>query len=462
MPEPLSERLSEQSPFTNTGYRRLFTAQLTSLAGTGVTTVALALLAVDLAGHDAGEVLGIALALKMVVYVVGAPIMSVVSMRMTRRRWMISLDVIRAGLVLCLPLVTETWQIYVLVVAINACAASFTPVLQATIPAVLNDEQQYQKALSYTQTMYALEQMISPTLAALLLTIMTYDYLFVLNSATFFVSAAFIAATRLPTVDAPGRRGIWHNLSFGVRAYLKTPRLRAVWTMYFAVAAASAMIIVNSVVYVVGRLGLPESALGVTLAASGSGSMLGALITPRLLAHFERRTVMLCGCLALGSALMAGGGVMPNWYGLLPLWFVLGLGLGLTQTPVGSLVRMSCHDRDSAAFFAANFSLSHFCWFFGYLLAGFLGSEAGLQTAFLALGAIALTATGIGWLLFPDPDPLHLEHTHAATTHDHADSHDTLHAPVDDSVDEHEETHRHEPVTHTHYYVIDEHHPDWV
>ena len=51
----------------HTTFRRLFTAQVVALIGTGLATVALALLAYDLAGSHAGEVLGTALAIKMVV-----------------------------------------------------------------------------------------------------------------------------------------------------------------------------------------------------------------------------------------------------------------------------------------------------------------------------------------------------------------------------------------------------------
>ncbi|EEB9150631.1 MFS transporter, partial [Salmonella enterica subsp. enterica serovar Paratyphi B] len=41
-------------------YRNLFTAQVVALLGTGLLTVALGLLAYDIAGADAGAVLGTA------------------------------------------------------------------------------------------------------------------------------------------------------------------------------------------------------------------------------------------------------------------------------------------------------------------------------------------------------------------------------------------------------------------
>ena len=45
------------SPLQDRTYRQLFTAQVVALAGTGLSTIALALLAYDLAGGDAGIVL---------------------------------------------------------------------------------------------------------------------------------------------------------------------------------------------------------------------------------------------------------------------------------------------------------------------------------------------------------------------------------------------------------------------
>ena len=57
-------------------FRNLFFAQLVALSGTGLATVALALLAFELAGDQAGAVLGTALAIKMLAYVSIAPLAS--------------------------------------------------------------------------------------------------------------------------------------------------------------------------------------------------------------------------------------------------------------------------------------------------------------------------------------------------------------------------------------------------
>ena len=62
------------SVLANRTYRHLFLAQIIALIGTGLATVALGLLAYDIAGGSAGAVLGTALAIKMVAYIGVAPI----------------------------------------------------------------------------------------------------------------------------------------------------------------------------------------------------------------------------------------------------------------------------------------------------------------------------------------------------------------------------------------------------
>src|SRR3546814_9646838 len=80
-------------------YRRLFLflAQAVALLGTGLATVALGLLAYELAGEDAGVVLGTALAIKMVAYVGTAPVAAGFAESLPRHRLLVGLDLLRAA-----------------------------------------------------------------------------------------------------------------------------------------------------------------------------------------------------------------------------------------------------------------------------------------------------------------------------------------------------------------------------
>jgi MFS family permease len=95
---------------------------------------------------------------------------------------------VRASVALCLPFVSEIWQIYLLIFVLQAASAGFTPTFQATIPDILPDEDEYTKALSLSRLAYDLESLISPMLAAALLTVISFHNLFAGTVLGFLVS----------------------------------------------------------------------------------------------------------------------------------------------------------------------------------------------------------------------------------------------------------------------------------
>ena len=283
------------SVLNNRTYRHLFTAQVIALVGTGLMTVALGLLAYELAGADAGAVLGTALAIKMLAYAGVAPVAQAFADRLPRRSLLVALDLVRAAVALCLPFVTEVWQIYLLIFVLQAASAGFTPTFQATIPDILPDEEDYTKALSLSRLAYDLESLISPMLAAALLTVISFHNLFAGTVLGFLVSAALVVSVRLPTSVPGPRRGIWERTTRGTRIYLATPRLRGLLAISLAVSAAGAMVIVNTVVLVKARFGLGEVEVAWALAAFGGGSMVAAFVLPSLLEKVADRPAMLTG-----------------------------------------------------------------------------------------------------------------------------------------------------------------------
>lgn len=209
---------------SNRTYRHLFLAQVIALIGTGLGTVALGLLAYDLAGGEAGAVLGTALAIKMIAYVGIAPIAAAFAERLPRRTMLVSLDLVRAAVALLLPFVTEIWQVYLLIFVLQSASAGFTPTFQATIPDALPDEKQYTRALSLSRLAYDLESLVSPMLAAALLTVISFHNLFAGTVVGFLVSAALVVSVVLPSPRAGKARGIYDRTTRGVRIYLATPR----------------------------------------------------------------------------------------------------------------------------------------------------------------------------------------------------------------------------------------------
>lgn len=381
-------------------FGRLFAAQVVALLGTGLLTVALGLLAYDLAGADAGAVLGTALAIKMVAYVVVAPVISAVADRVPRRVLLVGADVVRAAVALLLPMVDQTWQIYVLIFVLQAASATFTPAFQSLIPSVLVDEDDYTRGLSLSRLAYDLESVLSPVLAALLLTLISYHFLFVGTVAGFVGSALLVMSTTLPRLPAADRSApLVGRITLGSRVMLGRPILRGLLAMNMVVAAATALVVVNTVVYVRDLLGGSNTGVALALGCFGAGSMAVALALPRLITAIPDRRVMLTGSVVLVAGLVATTVLLAaaptpavGWTLLIGIWIVLGAGTSMINTPSARLLRAQSDEQNRPAVFTAQFSLSHACFILTYPLAGWVGAETSQVAAAAALAMIATLA----------------------------------------------------------------------
>lgn len=384
----------------NRSYRHLFMAQIVALVGTGLLTVALGLLAFELAGAHAGAVLGTALAIKMIAYVTIAPVAAAVTQRLPRRAVLVTLDMVRAGVALALPFVTEVWQVYLFIFVLQAASAGFTPTFQAVIPDILPDERAYTQALSLSRLAYDLESLASPMLAAALLAVMNYHDLFVGTVLGFVGSAFLVLSVQLPSPKPAQAGGIYDRTTRGLRLYLGTPRLKGLLALNLAVAAGGSLVFVNTVVYVQGGFGLDDRSTALALAAFGAGSMLVALALPRLLDKWPDRPVMLAGTGILILGLLCSP-FLSTYGGLLIVWGALGIGYSLTLTPSGRLLRRSSEPEDRPALFAAQFALSHLCWLLTYPLAGWAGARLGLPVTALMLCALAALGLVLALRVWP-------------------------------------------------------------
>ena len=201
--------------------------------------------------------------------------------------------------------------------------------------------------------------------------------------------------------------------------------------------------IVNTVVLVQSTFKLNEHATTWAFGLFGLGSMLSAFILPNILDKFNDRAVMLSGTAVLVVGLFCGF-FINSYNGLLDLWFILGIGYSVSQTPTGRLIRKSASSENRTSLFAAQFAFSHACWLIAYPLVGWLSTNFGTLFTFVPMAVIALVAMSIAFMIWPKQDESVIVH-----------SHDDL--PVDH---EHLLSHNHDG-KHSHDYVIDEYHQRW-
>lgn len=428
------------SPLASPAYRNLFIAQVCALLGTGLATVALGLLAHEIAGAKAGEVLGAVLAIKMIAYIGVAPIASAIAANVPRKTLLVGLDVVRAGVAIAMPFVGEAWQVYALMAVLYVAAAAFTPAFQAMIPEVLTDEAEYTKALSLSRLAADLESVVSPVLAAALLSFIAFNELFAGTSLGFVISALFVAVTVLPGRTPVTQKPFLDRVTGGLRIFAATPRLRALVVLSLASAAGGAMVFVNTVVLVQSGFGLGERSTAWALATFGAGSIFAALVLPPMLSKLPDRIVLVAGAAIMTASLAAGPLVATSYSSMLALWALIGAGYSLTLTPVGRVLRRSSSASDRPALFAAHFATSHAAWLAAYPLAGFASASAGADMAFSLLAALCMIGTLGALLLWPAHDPDVLPHTH--------DDLEPGHPHLNDG-------------EHSHTYVIDDMHRSW-
>lgn len=432
----------------NRTYRRLFCAQVVALVGTGLVTVALGLLAYDLAGVRAGEVLGTALAIKMAAYVCVSPLVGALADRVPRRALMVGADLVRVAVVVLLPYVGSVWQVYVLIAVLQAASATFTPTFQSVLPDILPDEEDYTTALSASQVAVAAENIVSPVLAAALLLVVEFSTLFVGTALGFIGSALLVLGASVPPAVRSNRDRFTDRLGAGLRIMAATPRLRAVLALNMVVAATGAITLVSTVNVVRDLLGGPESAVALLLAFSGTGTAVAALAVPALLRCSTERQALLAGTVM--SVAAVGGAVVvslwPSWTLAAAVWVLVGLGTGTILVPIGRVIRSAAAAPDRPALFAAQFSLSHACWLITYPLTGWVGSGAGFTVSWTVLGGVAVVAALIAWAAWPASAESVVRHVHGAT----ADPEHLVHAERYGT-----------GWVHTHHVVIDTNHNRW-
>jgi NRE family putative nickel resistance protein-like MFS transporter len=411
------ERLS-----ANPDYVRLFLAQVASLLGSGVTSVALAVFAYDLAGRNATVVVGTALMLRILAFVLLSPIAGVLADRVDRKRMLIVADLLRVALVGLFPWVTTVWQVYALIFAINAVTAFFTPVYEASLPEVVG-KTLYTRALSASRVALDVEAALGPLVAGALIVAVGVRWTFWFDAGTYLISALLVLGARVPG-PAKARTGFpWREffpqVSFGTRVLLRVPALRQALVLHVAEAAAGAVTIVTTVVYVRDVLGRGDGAFALTMAAVGLGSSVAALLIGRRAtrlraeetteAHHARyhrwaeRTLLAGGLL---SALpLLPGMLEPGLVPLLLLWALIGAGGAMIAIPsVGLLAEHTSPDERGRAY-AAHFAWTHLFWLGTYPAAGFLAQAVGTPWTFTAAGALSALMVGLALTMRGSPRP---------------------------------------------------------
>ena len=385
----------------NSDFVKLWSGFTIARVGSQITVLALPLTAVLLLGAGATET-GLLVAAQMLPSIVAGLFIGVWVDRLPRRPIMIWSDIGSAVVIASVPFAAALGalslaQLYVVSFLGGAFAVS-TDLARAAIVPSLVGRTRLVAANSRLQASNAVAQVAGPSLGGILVQALTAPIAMLWDAVGFIASALFIAAIRSP--EAPRsretERSVWHEVTDGLRWVRRQP---IVFRCITAIALANIEWFAVQgvlVVYATRELGLSPALLGISLAAIGPTSLLGAGLAGPLTARWGLGPVMIAALFletlsrlllpfASGTPAQAATvlGLSQALLGLtVPLWVVGSASLVQALTPEHLLGRVSSATR-----------------FVGFVVAppaafgaGIVGDLIGLRPTLFAAAVIAALA----------------------------------------------------------------------
>ncbi len=384
-------------------YRLLWTGQLISEVGDGLTNLALLLLVNALTGSTAA-LAAMAIVLAIPPLTIGLVAGTYVD-RLDRRRIMLVSDAMRAVLVLGFIAVASTgslWLLYVLAFVQASIGTFFTPARSAILPRVVPTEGLL-AANSLSQATRVVSGIVGSALAGLIVGVLgTFWPAFVLDSASFAIS--FLLISRLP-VDLGRIQASAAHVASGVRASmgagLRTiAGSRVLSTTILALAVAMlglGAVNVLFVPFVVRELGVGAAWLGPVELAQSASMILASGLIAVLARRLAPNAIVSIGMAGLAVIIGLSGAVTAIWQ-LLVLMFAIGWFVTPLQASVMTILQTSTPDGERGRVMSVLQAGMSGASVLSMAFAGIAGDALGIRQVFVIAGAIAAVGCAVSVL----------------------------------------------------------------
>ena len=395
-PEPTAPSGTSTSLWKHRVFQQLFWAHALSLFGSGLSSLALGLLAYQLVGASASTVLGVTLAIRIIVIVLISPWAGQIAARWGARQVMVAADLMRCGVLVGFYFADAVWQIYALAVLLNLGSAIFTPIYRAVIPDVVSATQ-YPKAAAIGSIAYDAANILSPSLAALVIALVGFRGNFAVDGLTFLLSAALILGLpRLAAESAATAKNERVSVGHGISSMFHRAKLRQSLFLALQTSIAGAFVIVATVDLVKNELRLSDTAYAWVMGAFGVGSVCGALVYSRISTRFRNVSVNWAGPAMLAA--LAAVAMVSSYGVVMAAWALIGAGYSILGVRGSELLAEDSQGAERPHIFAAHFALSHAGWGLTYPLAGYLTTSAGFGTTAWIFAAILFGVSIPVWI----------------------------------------------------------------
>ena len=282
----------------NRSFRQLWLGQVVSQMGDWFDTIALYTIILRLTGS--GRAIGLLLVARFVPSFFFGPISGVIADRFSRQRIMIVSDVLRAIVVLGFLFVRradQLWMIYVLTVLQLGLSTFFEPAKTAAIPSIVEDRELV-AANAITSVTWSAMLTIGAAIGGFITALFGTDVAFILDAATYLLSAALIGSIRVQKRRKRTRQKLSFGSLLGIKEtiegikYVKDrPRVLALLLVKPAWGLGGGILTLLAVfgerIFPVGKDA--AGGIGVLFAARGIGTAVGPIVARRMSGEGDKR-----------------------------------------------------------------------------------------------------------------------------------------------------------------------------
>lgn len=314
----------------NRSFRQLWFGQVVSQMGDWFDTIALYTIILRLTGS--GRDIGLLLVARFVPSFLFGPISGVIADRFSRQRIMIVSDLLRAVVVLGFLFVRradQLWIIYVLTVFQLGLSTFFEPAKTAAIPSIVEDRELV-AANAISSVTWSVMLTLGAAIGGFITSWFGTNVAFILDAATYLLSAALIASIRVTKRRARPRQklsfgrllGITETIE-GIKYVKDRPRVLALLLVKPAWGLGGGILTLLAVfgerIFPVGKNA--AGGIGVLFAARGIGTAVGPIVARRVSGEGDRRMQVSIGLafLLAGVFYMAFGSATSFVFALIVL-----------------------------------------------------------------------------------------------------------------------------------------------
>src|SRR5918992_1096533 len=385
---------TNDSLLRNVRFLRLWIGQGTSFVGDAVSMIALVVLVVQITGS--ASAVGGALVARLIP-TLASPLAGVLADRLDRRVVLVASDLARAVLVLGMVFARDLVVLYVLVFLMGLARTLFNPTIRAAFPSVVG-RGNLTRANGLISGTFSVSETVGPALGGVLVATIGVNAAFVLDAATYLISATFLSRIPLPRPQREGSEDFGHELKegFGYLAGARVPLAIVVGTFLTVIAINTT--IPAEVFLAKETFGAGDAGYGLLVGLFGGGMILGSALIAALGDRVRLLPLYFLGVFTSALAL-AGTGLSPTFVLALGALTIAGVANGIDNVTTDTILQKRVPDPFLGRVFSVRFLGFSVGEVLAYPLGGAIVDASGARFTYLLAG-VATAIAGLFVLLF--------------------------------------------------------------